>query len=229
MNAQVLKPAGSASFRQVDTIDNTNGEVLPNPKTLNADSTDSQLIEHVKSGYTNAFNTLMLRYRERIYSVVYNMTSNREDANDVTQDVFIKAFHNIHRFQQKSAFFTWLYRIAVNTAISFIKKNRGRQFFSLENFEEEGISSKLAEILSSRKHSRRELLMRELQEKLNEALQKLSLKHRTTVVLFEIEGLSHKDIGEILNCSEGTVRSRLHYAKNELQNYMKEYLVSDRL
>jgi RNA polymerase sigma-70 factor (ECF subfamily) len=208
----------------VDTTENTNTEVLPNRKPLNADSTDSQLIELVNEGHTNAFSALVLRYRDRVFSVVYNMTSNREDANDVTQDVFVKAFQNIHRFQQKSTFFTWLYRIAVNTTISFIKKNRNRQFFSLENFEEEGISGKLAEILSSRKHSRRELMLHELQEKLNEALQKLSVKHRTTVVLFEIEGLSHKDIGEILNCSEGTVRSRLHYAKNELQNYMKEYL-----
>ena len=224
MNASVLKLVGKSNCGLVDTTENTNGDISPNPKTLNADSTDSQLIELVNAGHTNAFNSLVLRYRERVFSVVYNMTSNREDANDVTQDVFVKAFHNIHRFQQKSTFFTWLYRIAVNTAISFIKKNRNRQFFSLENFEEEGISGKLAEILSSRKHSRRELLLQELQEKLNEALQKLSVKHRTTVVLFEIEGLSHKDIGEILNCSEGTVRSRLHYAKNELQNYMKEYI-----
>lgn len=224
MNASVLKLVGKSDCGLVDTTENTNGDISPNPKTLNADSTDSQLIELVNAGHTNAFNSLVLRYRERVFSVVYNMTSNREDANDVTQDVFVKAFHNIHRFQQKSTFFTWLYRIAVNTAISFIKKNRNRQFFSLENLEEEGISGKLAEILSSRKHSRRELLLQELQEKLNEALQKLSVKHRTTVVLFEIEGLSHKDIGEILNCSEGTVRSRLHYAKNELQNYMKEYI-----
>ncbi|MBT4224914.1 MAG: sigma-70 family RNA polymerase sigma factor [Opitutae bacterium] len=224
MNAPVLKLVGTTNCGLVDTTENTNTEVLPNRKPLNADSTDSQLIELVNEGHTNAFSALVLRYRDRVFSVVYNMTSNREDANDVTQDVFVKAFQNIHRFQQKSTFFTWLYRIAVNTTISFIKKNRNRQFFSLENFEEEGISGKLAEILSSRKHSRRELMLHELQEKLNEALQKLSVKHRTTVVLFEIEGLSHKDIGEILNCSEGTVRSRLHYAKNELQNYMKEYL-----
>ncbi|MBT3468312.1 MAG: sigma-70 family RNA polymerase sigma factor [Opitutae bacterium] len=224
MNAPVLKLVGTTNCGLVDTTENTNAEILPNRKPLNADSTDSQLIELVNEGHTNAFSALVLRYRDRVFSVVYNMTSNREDANDVTQDVFVKAFQNIHRFQQKSTFFTWLYRIAVNTTISFIKKNRNRQFFSLENFEEEGISGKLAEILSSRKHSRRELMLHELQEKLNEALQKLSVKHRTTVVLFEIEGLSHKDIGEILNCSEGTVRSRLHYAKNELQNYMKEYL-----
>ena len=106
----------------------------------------------------------------------------------------------------------------------FIKKNRNRQYFSLENLQEDGVSGKIAEILSSRKHSRRDILLRELQEKLNEALQKLSVKHRTAVVLYEIEGLSHKEIGQILKCSEGTVRSRLHYAKNELQNYMKDYL-----
>ena len=169
-------------------------------------------------------SALANRYRERVFNVVYNMTSNREDASDITQEVFLKAFQNIHRFRQKSTFFTWLYRIAVNTAISFIKKARNRQFFSLENLEEEGVSGKLAEILSSKKHSRRSLMMRELQEKLNEALQKLSVKHRTTIVLYEIEGLSHKEIGNILKCSEGTVRSRLHYAKNELQNYLQDYL-----
>tara|TARA_Y100000588_G_C14193096_1_gene898925 strand:+ start:486 stop:1103 length:618 start_codon:yes stop_codon:yes gene_type:complete len=205
-------------------MDKVNDQVLPNPDTLSTESPDTHLIEHVKAGHANAFNTLMRRYRERVFSVVYNMTSNREDANDVTQEVFLKAFQNIHRFQQKSTFFTWLYRITVNTTISFIKKNRSRQFFSLETFQDEGVSGKLAEILSSRKHSRRSLLIRELQEKLNEALQKLSVKHRTAVVLFEIEGLSHKEIGTILKCSEGTVRSRLHYAKNELQNHLKNYL-----
>jgi len=223
MNAQVLKLAGATSCGTVDTTDN-NGEILHGAGAHTVESTDAQLVEHVKAGHANAFNTLVNRYRERVFSVVYNMTSNREDANDVTQDVFVKAFRNIHRFKGNSAFFTWLYRIAVNTAISFIKKNRNRQYFSLENLEEEGVSGKLAEILSSRKHSRRDILLRELQEKLNEALQKLSVKHRTAVVLFEIEGLSHKEIGQILKCSEGTVRSRLHYAKNELQNYMKEYL-----
>ena len=224
MNAQVLKLAGVASCGTVDTIDKSNGEILPNAGSYTSESTDVQLVEHVKAGHINAFNTLVTRYRDRVFSVVYNMTSNREDANDVTQDVFVKAFRNIHRFKGHAAFFTWLYRIAVTTAISFIKKNRSRQFFSLENLEEEGISGKLAEILSSRKHSRRDILLRELQEKLNEALQKLSVKHRTAVVLFEIEGLSHKEIGIILKCSEGTVRSRLHYAKNELQNYLKNYL-----
>ena len=224
MNAALLTPDNKFGLSPVNTLDKANEELLDQKPTLSAESTDAQLVEMVKQGHANAFNTLVKRYRERVFNVVYNMTSNREDASDVTQDVFVKAFQNIHRFQQKSTFFTWLYRIAVNTAISFIKKARSRQYFSLENLEEEGVGGKLAEILSSKKPSRRSLMIRELQEKLNEALQKLSVKHRTAIVLYEIEGLSHKEIGTILKCSEGTVRSRLHYAKNELQNYLSDYL-----
>jgi len=226
MNASLLiTPRQQLGFESVNTLDKANEELLTQkPAQPTAESTDVHLVEMVKEGHANAFNTLVNRYRERVFNVVYNMTSNREDASDITQEVFVKAFQNIHRFRQKSTFFTWLYRIAVNTAISFIKKARNRQYFSLENLEEEGVSGKLAEILSSKKHSRRSLMMRELQEKLNEALQKLSVKHRTTIVLYEIEGLSHKEIGNILKCSEGTVRSRLHYAKNELQNYLQDYL-----
>jgi len=226
MNASLLiTPRQQLGFESVNTLDKANEELLTQkPTQPTAESTDVHLVEMVKEGHANAFNTLVNRYRERVFNVVYNMTSNREDASDITQEVFVKAFQNIHRFRQKSTFFTWLYRIAVNTAISFIKKARNRQYFSLENLEEEGVSGKLAEILSSKKHSRRSLMMRELQEKLNEALQKLSVKHRTTIVLYEIEGLSHKEIGNILKCSEGTVRSRLHYAKNELQNYLQDYL-----
>jgi len=226
MNASLLiTPRQQLGFESVNTLDKANEELLAQkPTQPTAESTDVHLVEMVKEGHANAFNTLVNRYRERVFNVVYNMTSNREDASDITQEVFLKAFQNIHRFRQKSTFFTWLYRIAVNTAISFIKKARNRQYFSLENLEEEGVSGKLAEILSSKKHSRRSLMMRELQEKLNEALQKLSVKHRTTIVLYEIEGLSHKEIGNILKCSEGTVRSRLHYAKNELQNYLQDYL-----
>ncbi len=226
MNAVLLTtPQQQLGFESVNTLDKTNEELLTKkPAQPSAEYTDANLVEMVKDGHANAFNALVSRYRERVYNVVYNMTSNREDAADVTQEVFVKAFQNIHRFQQKSTFFTWLYRIAVNTAISFIKKARSRQYFSLENLEEEGVGGKLAEILSSKKHSRRSLMMRELQEKLNEALQKLSVKHRTAIVLYEIEGLSHKEIGQILKCSEGTVRSRLHYAKNELQTYLQDYL-----
>ncbi|MCC5806661.1 MAG: sigma-70 family RNA polymerase sigma factor [Opitutales bacterium] len=187
-------------------------------------SEDAVLVQRVQGGDVAAFDRLVVKYRERLFSIIYNLTSNREDAADLTQDAFIKAFSSIGRFRGKSSFFTWLYRIAVNTTLSQLKKNRLRRFFSLENINDEASSSEIIEALSVKTRTEKGALVRELQERLNEALQKLSPKHRTVVVLFEIEGLSHQEISEIMNCSVGTVRSRLHYAKQQLQSYLQDYI-----
>ena len=188
-----------------------------------ADS-DQVLVRRVQDGDVAAFDALVRKYRERLYSVVYNLTSNREDAADITQEAFIKAFSSINRFQGKSAFFTWLYRIGVNTTLSHLKRNRFRRFFSLENLQEDGSHAQVLETLAAKHKSEKGALLSELQEKLNEALQKLSPKHRTVVVLFEIEGLSHQEIAEIVGCSVGTVRSRLHYAKQQLQADLQAFI-----
>ena len=185
---------------------------------------DARLIERVRAGNIAAFDELVNKYKQRIFAIVYNMTSNREDAADLTQDCFIKAFRSLDRFKGRSHFFTWLYRIAVNATLSHLKRNRYRRFFSFENLHEEGISPDLVEALSSKMQTERPVMLGELQEKLNEALQSLSPKHRTVVVLFEIEGLSHEEISEIVQTSVGTVRSRLHYAKRELQASLQAYL-----
>ena len=185
---------------------------------------DASLVERAQKGDLDAFDSLTIKYRQRLLSVIYNMTSNREDAADLTQEAFVKAFRSIGRFKGKSSFFTWLYRIGVNVTLSHLQKNKARRFFSFENLSEEVNQETAFEVLASRSKTERPTLLNELQEKLNEALQKLSNKHRTIVVLFEIEGLSHKQIAEIMKCSEGTVRSRLHYAKQQLQAYLSDYL-----
>ena len=190
---------------------------------VEADS-DLILVRRVQSGDVSAFDPLILKYRERLFSIIYNLTSNREDAADLTQETFIKAFSSIKRFKGKSSFFTWLYRIGINATITHLKRNRLRRFFSFEKMVEEGSSRELLEILAQKTHSNKSALLKELQEKLNEALQKLSPNHRTVVVLFEIDGLSHQEISDIMNCSVGTVRSRLHYAKQQLQVSLQEYL-----
>jgi len=186
-------------------------------------SADQLIVERVQQGDVAAFDVLVRKYRERLFSIVYNLTSNREDAADLTQEAFIKAFSSINRFKGNSAFFTWLYRIAVNTTLSHLKRNRFRKFFSLENIQDEGSHAKVLETLASKSKTDKGALLNELQEKLNEALQKLSPKHRTVVVLFEIEGLSHQEIAEVVGTSVGTVRSRLHYAKQQLQSYLPDY------
>lgn len=192
-------------------------------RQVEADS-DWAIVQRVQAGDVSAFDQLIRKYRERVYGVVYNMTSNREDAADLTQDAFIKAFQSIHRFAGQSSFFTWLYRIAVNGTLSHLRKNRLRTFFSFEKIHEEDKAGELISQLTDKKGGDRELFVKELQEKLNEALQKLSIKHRTVVTLFEIDGLSHEEIAEVMDCSVGTVRSRLHYAKQLLQSELQGYL-----
>lgn len=189
-----------------------------------ADS-DWEIVQRVQAGDVAAFDELILRYRGRVFGMVYNMTSNREDASDLTQDAFIKAFQSINRFQGQSSFFTWLYRIAVNSTLTHLRKNRLRTFFSLEKVDEnDRPSAEVIEALTDNSGVERDTYVKELQERLNEAMQKLSIKHRTVVTLFEIDGLGHQEIAEIMNCSVGTVRSRLHYAKQQLQAELQPYI-----
>jgi len=197
--------------------------VMTPERQQEADS-DWTIVKQVQAGDVEAFDKLMLKYRERIYSVVYNLCGNREDAADLTQGTFIKTFQSINRFQGQSSFFTWLYRICVNATLTHLRKNRLRTFFSFEQFTEEEKSTEIIDALTDKSGADRETFVKELQQKLNEALQKLSIKHRTVVTLFEIDELSHDEIAEIMDCSVGTVRSRLHYAKQLLQAELQQYL-----
>lgn len=186
---------------------------------------DWWLVQRIQGGEVALFDELVRKYRERIWSVVYHLTSNREDAADLTQDAFIKAFKSINRFQGQSAFFTWLYRIAVNGALNHLQKSKLRRFFSLEQIrDEEPVAELVAQLVDPGAGSDRRACLSELQQKLNEAMQKLSIKHRTVVTLFEIDGLSHEEIAEITGTSVGTVRSRLHYAKELLKSDLSNYL-----
>lgn len=193
-------------------------------KTVVERDLDWAIVQRVQAGNVGAFDQLVQKYREHIFSVIYNMTSNREDASDLTQETFIKAFQAIARFKGKSSFFTWIYRIAINTTMTFLKKRNRRRFISYEKIAEEVSTTEIFERLTAKNRSEKGALVSELQEKLNDSLQKLSPKHRTVVILHEIEGLEHSEIAEITKVSVGTVRSRLHYAKQQLQSYLQDYI-----
>jgi len=185
---------------------------------------DALIVAEVRAGNVAAFDQLVLKYRERIYAIVYNLTSNREDASDLTQDAFIKAFQSINSYGGQSSFFTWLYRIAVNGARTHLRKNRLRTFFSIEQASEEEKTPEWLNTLAVEAGAEKEVFARDLRQRLNESFQKLSIKHRTVITLFEIDGLSHAEIAEVMECTEGTVRSRLHYAKLQLQADLQDLL-----
>lgn len=186
---------------------------------------DAVLVRSSQEGDLRAFDELVRRYQQRVYATVYHMTSHHEDADDLTQESFIKAFKALKRFKGDSSFYTWVYRIAVNRTINFLKQ-RNRRFFHMSLNDMDMQVEKDADLLMfiSDKTPRRDIRLNELQEKLNEALMKLSETHRLTVTLHDIQGMSHEEIGKIMDCNTGTVRSRLFYARQQLQAYLSEYL-----
>ena len=198
--------------------------VALSPERKDEADADVRLVQRVRAGEVVAFDELMHKYRERIYGVVYNLTSNREDAADLTQETFIKAFQSLHRFQGSSTFFTWLYRIAINGTLSHLRRTSLKRFFSPEKMVEDDHNVEVIQALVSDAATDKGTLVNELQERLNEAFQKLSFNHRTVVTLFEVDQLTHQEIAEITGTSVGTVRSRLHYAKQQLQAHLQDYL-----
>ena len=209
----------------LDAVKVPSKTLVASPERLQEADQDSVIVKQVQAGDVAAFDRLIIKYRERLYGVIYHMTSNREDASDLTQDAFIKAFQAINRFQGQASFFTWIYRIAINSTLSHLRKNKFKSFLSLDTVNsEEPVSQELISALTDKTGADRDTFVHELQEKLNEAMQKLSIKHRTVITLFEIDGLSHQEIAEVMDCSVGTVRSCLHYAKQLLQAEMKAYI-----
>jgi RNA polymerase sigma factor RpoE len=185
---------------------------------------DLELVRSAQHDDVGAYDELVRRYQERIYATVYHMTSNHEDANDLTQETFIKAYRALKTFKGDSSFYTWVYRIAVNKTINFLKQRKNRTFMSLNDVDFHAENDPDLVALVSEKTPRRDLNMAELQDKLNAAMLKLSEHHRMVVTLHDIQGLSHEEIGEIMDCNIGTVRSRLFYARQQLQGYLLDYL-----
>jgi RNA polymerase sigma factor (sigma-70 family) len=193
--------------------------------TVPAPVEDRQLVRLAQEGDLSAFDELIRRYQERVYATIYHMTSNHEDANDLTQETFVKAYKALSSFKGDSGFFTWVYRIAVNKTINFLKQKKNRHNgFSLNDLDFNAEHDPDLVALVSDKNPRRDMGLAELQEKLNDAMQKLSDVHRLVVTLHDIQGLSHEEIGKIMDCNPGTVRSRLFYARQQLQGSLADYL-----
>ncbi|MEI8341861.1 MAG: sigma-70 family RNA polymerase sigma factor [Verrucomicrobiota bacterium] len=190
---------------------------------VNPQTEDSDLIARTQAGDPAAFDQLVIKYSPRLYGLVYNMTSNHEDTNDLMQDIFAKAYRSINGFRGKSSFYTWIHSIGVNMTINFLKK-RGRRFqMSLDDIDSNIQNDKDFIELTAKSNPVRDADLAELQRRLNEAMMKLSYEHRTVVTMFDVQGMPHAEISKILGISEGTVRSRLFYAHRQLQSYLEEF------
>lgn len=183
------------------------------------ESSDWELVQKCQAGEIGAFQELVSRYHQKIYVVIVGLLHNREDALDVAQETFFRAYRKIKSFQGGSSFYTWLYRIAVNIAIDSQRRQKRNPLDFRETmdglFEEQ---NEVARDPFSDVHDR------ELREKLVSAINDLTPEHKAVIILRTVEGLSYKDIGEILGCSEGTVMSRLHYARKKLQQKLSAFL-----
>ena len=189
-----------------------------------AGPTDSELVRRAQQEDLAAYDLLIRRYQERIYATLYNMTSNHEDANDMTQETFIKAYKALKSFKGDSSFFTWIYRIGVNKTINFLKQRKNRSAMSLNDVDFNAEHDPDLVALVSDKTPSRDAGLTELQERLNAAMLKLSEPHRLVVTLHDIQGLPHEEIAKIMECNVGTVRSRLFYARQQLQALLSDFL-----
>ena len=186
---------------------------------------EEDLIKRVREGDSEAFREIVERYHKRVYSIACGILQDREKALDAAQEVFIKVFRSIESFRSDSSLYTWLYRITINVCIDLQRKSKRTSFvlFSEAQNEDDKTGPERFEEKNS-PNPQEELLKKELKAVTNKAILSLSPEHRAVIILREIEGFSYKEIARVLNCSEGTVMSRLHYARNRMMEMLKGYL-----
>lgn len=181
---------------------------------------DQRLIEAALGGQSQAFGQLVLRYQDRLFNTLVHVTGNAEDAQDVAQDAFVQAYLKLNTFQQTAGFYTWLYRIAFNLAIS--RHRRRRPTASVDQMREQTGLEPTSDDAPSQPLEQRERV-----DQVQAALAQLSDEHRTILVLREIDGLDYQAIAETLDLEVGTVRSRLFRARMQLREQLKEVVEED--
>jgi RNA polymerase sigma-70 factor (ECF subfamily) len=183
---------------------------------VNAD--DPLLIAECLKGETAAFGSLVRRYQDRLYNTVYRLVDNAEDAQDVVQEAFLHAYQSLDSFKGDSLFFTWLYRIAVNTAISLKRKRRIVLSLHAGRNGESGLEPLDDSETTRPGHALEQV---EQERRIQKALNQLSPEHRSVLVLKDMEGQKYEDMAEILQVPIGTIRSRLHRARTELREVLQ--------
>jgi len=189
-----------------------------------ADVSESDLVKRCQAGDTEAFNELVTRYRTRIFGMIYNMVHSEQDAWDLAQDSFVKAWRSIKRFRGTSSFYTWIYRIVMNVTIDWLRQKHvkagGAEFDDSVALREIDAAAKTAPKVAALPH---ETMQRdEIRVRIENAIAQLSHEHRAVILMKEIEQMRYHEIAATLGCSIGTVMSRLFYARRKLQNLLRD-------
>ena len=186
-------------------------------KALRPEANETELLERARGGDQQAFGALVERYQRRVVGVAQAVVHNQEDAIELAQETFIRAYENLGKFESRSAFSTWLYRIAANLAIDF-RRREGRHVV----LRGEDAENELQRLPNPRGDSYQETARGELNRRIQGALGELTPEHRAVILLREVEGLSYDEISEVLDVPRGTVMSRLHYARSRLRTILKD-------
>ena len=186
--------------------------------------TDEELVARVQRGEKNAFDLLVRKYQHRIVKLVGRYVRNPDDALDVAQEAFIKAYRALPSFRGDSAFYTWLYRIGINTAKNYLVAQGRRAPTVTEMDNEEAEDIEVGEQLKDMNTPEQQMMTRQIAETVNSTLLKLPEELRTAITLREIDGLSYEEIAQIMNCPIGTVRSRIFRAREAIADQLRPQL-----
>ncbi|MEW6535114.1 MAG: sigma-70 family RNA polymerase sigma factor [Candidatus Auribacterota bacterium] len=189
---------------------------------------EAKLIKECQKGSVDSFDVLVKRYKERVYSLAYQMIGDHSSADDVTQEVFIRAFRGLPKFQGKCSFFTWLYRITINCSYRYLRKNMTFLKKVANDIDPAVYMDDQVKTRFSSNSPYKNLEMKETMDHLSRSIDKLPLKHKTALIMFEFQGLSIQDISDIMKTSPGTVKSRLHHARLKIRASMEDSLNSDK-
>src|SRR5678809_325178 len=188
------------------------------------DVTELDLVNRCQAGNTEAFDEMVTRYRTRVFGMIYNMVHSEQDAWDLAQDSFLKAWKSIGRFRGLSSFYTWIYRIVMNVTIDWLRKKQvkggGGEFDDAIQLKEVEPASKTVPKSEALPH---EMMERsEIRARIEKAIAQLSPEQRAVILMKQIEEMQYHEIAEALGCSIGTVMSRLFYARKKLQNLLRD-------
>ncbi len=181
---------------------------------------EQQLIADARKGDVAAFEALIGEHQKRIFSIAFRMAGNPEDAADMAQEVLIKIFKNLGNFQGNSKFSTWVYRVATNTCLDELKKLRRHTAYSLDQELETEEGSVAAELADEAPTPEESAERRDLQRVVSEAIGMLSEDHKKAILLRDMQGFSYEEIANILQCSVGTVKSRINRARAQLKKIL---------